>query len=75
MLADLDSLVGAIPPALQDTAVVQHLCGDVVTTHLAVRRGRHLREAHESCPHGGSSLDLYWARVDSLFDVLVEAAR
>jgi hypothetical protein len=46
-----------------------------VTTHLTVRRGGHVRVAHEPCPHGAASLDLYWARVDSLFDVLVEAAR
>jgi hypothetical protein len=40
ILADLDSLVGSIPPAKADTGSVQLLCGDVVTTHVTIRRGR-----------------------------------
>ena len=75
ILADLDSLAGGIPPAKADTGGVQLLCADVVTTHLTVRRGRQVRVAHESCPHGSTQLDAYWARVNSLFDVLAKGAR
>ena len=75
MLIGLDSLVEAIPPVVPDTGAVKRLCGDVVTTHLTIRRGRQVRAAHEACPHGGVALDAYWARVDSLFAVLVKAAR
>jgi len=75
MLIGLDSLVESIPPVVRDTGAVQRLCGDVVTTHLTIRRGGQVRSAHEACPHGGGPLDAYWARVDSLFDVLVKAAR
>ena len=75
ILADLDSLAGGIPPAKVDTGGIQLLCGDVVTTHLTIRRGRQVRVTHEACPHGGAPLDAYWSRVDSLFDVLAKAAR
>ena len=75
MLIGLDSLVESIPPVVRDTGAVQRFCGDVVTTHLTIRRGGQVRSANEACPHGGGPLDTYWARVDSLFDVLVKAAR
>jgi hypothetical protein len=75
VLADLDSLAGVVPPAKADTGAVQTLCGDVVTTHLTIRRGREVRVAQEECPHGGAPLDAYWSRVNSLFDVLANAAQ
>jgi hypothetical protein len=75
LLADLDSLAGAIPPAAPDTGRFRIICGDAVTTDLAVRRGRELRVAHEACPHGGAPFDAYWSRVNSLFDLLASAAR
>ena len=75
VLADLDSLAGAVPPAKVDTGSVRTLCGDRVTIHLTIRRGGEVRVAQEECPHGTAPLDAYWSRVDSLFDVLEKAAR
>jgi hypothetical protein len=75
LLADLDSLAGAIPPAKADTGPLTILCGDAVTTDVTIRRGQRVRVAHEACPHGGAPLDAYWARVNSLFDVLAKAAQ
>lgn len=75
ILVGLDSLVGAVPPVVRDTGTVVTICGDVVTTHVTIRRGGVIRTADETCPHGSDPLDAFWARVDSLFDVLVKAAR
>src|SRR5512143_1349096 len=69
-LAELDSLVGAVPPAIPDTGSMQIMCGDVVTTRLAVRRGQQIRAAQEDCPHLGPALDAFWHRVNGVFDAL-----
>jgi len=73
-LGELDSLVGAVPPAIPDTASMQIMCGDVVTTHLTVRRGQLVRAAQEDCPHLGPALDAFWRRVNGAFDALANAA-
>jgi len=75
ILANLDSLAAAVPVAEADTGAIRVACGDVVTTHLSVRRGSHVRTVQEACPHGGAQLDVYWSRVNGLFDVLANAAR
>ena len=74
IVLELDSLVGNVPPAVADRGPETRLCGDAVTTHLTVRRASQARTAHEGCPHAGTALAQYWARVDSLFDLLAHAA-
>jgi len=73
-LADLDSLVGAVPPAVPDSGPMQRLCGDAATTRLTVRHGQEVRAAQEACPHFGVALDAYWRRVNGVFDLLANAA-
>jgi hypothetical protein len=71
----LDSLTQVAPDIPLDTGSIRHICADAMLTHIEFRRGRSIESIQEECPHRTSSSSAYWARVDSLFDVLAEAAR
>ena len=62
ILADLDSLAGAIPPVVPDTGSLGRICGDTEITRLEVRHIEWARVAQEWCPHYGAGLEAYWAR-------------
>jgi hypothetical protein len=74
-LVVIKSLVSAPPQIPADTGLIRPICGDVVLTHIEVRRDGRAQSAQEECPHRTPASESYWQRVDSLFRLLASAAR
>ena len=75
VLVILDSAVHVVPAIPPDTGALRPLCGDVILTHIEVRRGSSVHSAQEECPHRTAASTAYWQRVDSLFRLLQASAR
>ena len=69
-LVAIESLVSAPPQIPADTGLLRPLCGDVILTHIEVRRDGRAQTAQEECPHRTPASESYWQRVDSLFRLL-----
>ena len=67
----IDNLATHAPPPPKTTRTV---CADVILLHVESQRGDVVRTAQEECPHRDSASAAYWARLDSLFRVLVSSA-
>jgi hypothetical protein len=74
-LVVIESFVSARPRIPPDTGLLRPLCGDVIVTHIEVRREGRALSAQEECPHRTPASESYWQRVDSLFRLLTSAAR
>jgi hypothetical protein len=66
-LVVIESLVDAPPQMPADTGLLRPICGDVILTHIEVRRDGRAQSAQEDCPHRTPASESYWQRVDSLF--------
>jgi hypothetical protein len=73
-LAALESLAVAPPEIPPETGGVPRICGDVILKHLEVRRGGEIHSAQEECPHRTIASEVYWQRVDSVFQLLASKA-
>jgi hypothetical protein len=69
-LVEIQSFVSAPPQIPADTGRLRPLCGDVILTHIEVRRDGRAQTAQEECPHRTPASENYWRRVDSLFRLL-----
>jgi hypothetical protein len=74
-LVEIESFVSAPPQIPADTGLHRPVCGDVILTRIEVRRDGRTQFAQEECPHRTPASESYWQRVDSLFRLLVSAAR
>jgi hypothetical protein len=74
-LIAIESFVSAPPQIPADTGLLRPICGDVILTHIEVRRDGRARSAQEECPHRTPASESYWQSVDSLFRLLASGAR
>jgi hypothetical protein len=74
-LVVIESFVNAPPQIPADTGLLRPICGDVILTHIEVRRDGRIRSAQEECPHRTPESRSYWQSVDSLFRLLASGAR
>ncbi len=73
-LVVIESFVSAPPQIPADTGLLRPICGDVILTHIEVRRDGRAKSAQEECPHRTRASESYWQRVDSLYRFLASAA-
>jgi hypothetical protein len=74
-LVVIESFVSAPPQMPADMGLLRPICGDVILTHIEVRRDGRAKSAQEECPHRTPASESYWQRVDSLYRLLASAAR
>jgi hypothetical protein len=74
-LVVIESFVSAPPQIPPGTGLLRPICGDVILTHIEVRRDGRASSAQEECPHRTPASKSYWQSVDSLFRLLASGAR
>ena len=74
-LVVIESFVSAPPQIPADTGLLRPLCGDVILTHIEIRRDGRAQSAQEECPHRTPASESYWKSVDSLFRLLASGAQ
>jgi hypothetical protein len=74
-LVMLENFANAAPVIPSDTGSIRPLCGDAILTRVQVRRGKRVQVVQEECPHRTRESEIYWQRVNSLFQLLAGAAR
>jgi hypothetical protein len=74
-IVEIESFVNAPPQIPADTGLHRPHCADVILTRIEVTRDGRTQAAQEECPHRTAASESYWQRVDSLFRLLLSAAR
>jgi hypothetical protein len=74
-LTVIESLIRKVPRIPPDTLARRVVCADVILLRIDVRSDARIDSAQEECPHRTRESELYWQRVDSLFELFRAAAR